>query len=461
MNSDFKMALIRAAAIFVATLSAFAVAANSPRYDSPDWPVGSAVNADTNLWLPQSNDSLWSSQDTADCIGDSGLEYSNALHPSVCKFRNGFGSHGWKYVIAYTPICVSDKDENPHIAVSFNHRQWFSPFVGADSTTIFEGTDSSYAIGYHDSTLSQPLFYPSAFGGGPQDYISDCDLFNIEDTLLCLAFRFTKDRSPRDSSFLMLVHSHDLVNWSKVDTVLADTESFISPSFVVSGNGSIDMWCVEFEPNGILPDSTMVTRYRAVDIESPFVLQDTVGFQSNPGRDVWHLSIVDLGFGNILCLATEDTLDGLIGGDGADFSLYTAYSADSGHTFVTFEEPLLSASASGWDDSYIYRSDGVWSNSSRQDTLELFYAASGQSGWHTGLTYAVFPSCCSLRGDIDHSGNRDITDLTTFVDYLFGGGPISPCPEESDVDHSGSVDITDLTFLVDYLFGGGPPPPGC
>jgi hypothetical protein len=69
--------------------------------------------------------------------------------------------------------------------------------------------------------------------------------------------------------------------------------------------------------------------------------------------------------------------------------------------------------------------------------------------------------CCVERGDVDHSGVRDISDLTFFVDYLFGGGPGAPCPEESDIDSSGGVDISDLTFFVAYLFGGGDLPGDC
>ena len=70
-------------------------------------------------------------------------------------------------------------------------------------------------------------------------------------------------------------------------------------------------------------------------------------------------------------------------------------------------------------------------------------------------------SCCELRGDVDHSGAWDISDLTYFVDYLFGGGPAAPCEDESDIDYSGGIDISDLTYFVAFLFGGGPSPGDC
>jgi hypothetical protein len=69
--------------------------------------------------------------------------------------------------------------------------------------------------------------------------------------------------------------------------------------------------------------------------------------------------------------------------------------------------------------------------------------------------------CCLLRGDINHDSERNISDLTYYVDYMFAGGLISPCPEEGDVDYNGERNISDLTYYVDYMFGGGPPPGGC
>ena len=68
------------------------------------------------------------------------------------------------------------------------------------------------------------------------------------------------------------------------------------------------------------------------------------------------------------------------------------------------------------------------------------------------------PTCCDLPGDIDNSGSVDISDLTYYVDYMFGGGDPAPCFEEGDVNGSCTQDISDLTYFVDYMFGGGPAP---
>jgi len=83
------------------------------------------------------------------------------------------------------------------------------------------------------------------------------------------------------------------------------------------------------------------------------------------------------------------------------------------------------------------------------------------STWSTSVFSVLF----IYRGDLDCSGDAgspiDISDLTYFVDYLFGGGPPPVIYDAGDLNCSAEVavaDISDLTFLVDYLFGGGPPP---
>ncbi len=64
--------------------------------------------------------------------------------------------------------------------------------------------------------------------------------------------------------------------------------------------------------------------------------------------------------------------------------------------------------------------------------------------------------CCQLRGDVNHTTEINISDITYFVDYLFGSGDAPPCPEEGDVNGDGDTGISDLTCMVDYMFGGAP-----
>ncbi|MDF1543832.1 MAG: T9SS C-terminal target domain-containing protein [bacterium] len=91
------------------------------------------------------------------------------------------------------------------------------------------------------------------------------------------------------------------------------------------------------------------------------------------------------------------------------------------------------------------------------------------SQWTDNWTFLSFAgylstapvACCKLRGDNNHSGAIDISDLTFQVDFLFGGGASHPCEDEGDFNASGAIDITDLTDMVDFLFGGGSGPSPC
>jgi hypothetical protein len=81
---------------------------------------------------------------------------------------------------------------------------------------------------------------------------------------------------------------------------------------------------------------------------------------------------------------------------------------------------------------------------------------------YTFIEYVIDISpCCVLRGDADHSGAINVSDLTWLVGYLFQGGPPPICLPEGDVDGDGTILVSDLTYLVAYLFTGGPPPVPC
>ena len=70
-------------------------------------------------------------------------------------------------------------------------------------------------------------------------------------------------------------------------------------------------------------------------------------------------------------------------------------------------------------------------------------------------------TCCQMRGDVDYSGQIDISDVTYFVEYFIARGPAPPCDDAANIDGAGTLTISDLTYLVDYLFAAGQPPPAC
>ena len=56
------------------------------------------------------------------------------------------------------------------------------------------------------------------------------------------------------------------------------------------------------------------------------------------------------------------------------------------------------------------------------------------------------------RGDVNGDGNVNISDATTLIDLLLGGGTINN--PAADCNNDGNVTIIDLTALIDYLLGG-------
>lgn len=92
-----------------------------------------------------------------------------------------------------------------------------------------------------------------------------------------------------------------------------------------------------------------------------------------------------------------------------------------------------------------------------------FIASDGLLADSALVTVTVVDSanCCMLRGDVNASGDINVSDLTYLIAYLFRGGPPPVCLAEGDVTGDLEVKISDLTYLIAYLFRGGPPPVPC
>lgn len=63
-----------------------------------------------------------------------------------------------------------------------------------------------------------------------------------------------------------------------------------------------------------------------------------------------------------------------------------------------------------------------------------------------------------LRGDVDSSGDIDISDPYIILNFLFGGTTSPFCLDACDANDNGQVTIADSQLLFDFLFSGGPPP---
>jgi hypothetical protein len=62
------------------------------------------------------------------------------------------------------------------------------------------------------------------------------------------------------------------------------------------------------------------------------------------------------------------------------------------------------------------------------------------------------------RGDWNRDGALNLTDPIAFLEYLFRGGPGSPCAKAGDTDDGGRLDLADAVRILSHLFQGGPAP---
>jgi hypothetical protein len=94
------------------------------------------------------------------------------------------------------------------------------------------------------------------------------------------------------------------------------------------------------------------------------------------------------------------------------------------------------------------------------DTSTIYFAVESWGDPTIIDTQSVLVTAVLQHGDLDFSGEIDISDLVYFVDYAFGGGP-APIPvlEAGDFLCDIGIDISDLVAMVDYMFSGGDPPP--
>ena len=68
---------------------------------------------------------------------------------------------------------------------------------------------------------------------------------------------------------------------------------------------------------------------------------------------------------------------------------------------------------------------------------------------------AADPYVC---GDVDGSGNVDISDAVYLIAYIFSGGPAPQPLLAGDANGDEIVDISDAVYLISYIFSGGPQP---
>ncbi len=87
--------------------------------------------------------------------------------------------------------------------------------------------------------------------------------------------------------------------------------------------------------------------------------------------------------------------------------------------------------------------------------------------WAAGLVLVgvaaragIFPEDDIIhRGDSNHDGKVNISDVIHLNNFLFQGGPAPPCMNEADSNDDARVDGSDPVYLANWLYQGGSAPP--
>ncbi len=143
------------------------------------------------------------------------------------------------------------------------------------------------------------------------------------------------------------------------------------------------------------------------------------------------------------------------------YSLYSSANPDSVYTDLHMVMSFITGYTINPNETLVVYSALITEENGGLSALTA--SANAAYAWYCAHIIPDPPGCgcCQLRADVDHSGDLNVSDLTTLVGILFQGAPPAPCFEESDVDASGDLNVSDLTTLVGILFQGAPPAPPC
>jgi hypothetical protein len=121
---------------------------------------------------------------------------------------------------------------------------------------------------------------------------------------------------------------------------------------------------------------------------------------------------------------------------------------------ITVEsEPISSASCSA---ARVYYRDGLVGSGQPVPNMVTHRGVTLRPA-RRGLRAAI---CAGgfVRGDVDSSGEIDISDGIVVLDYLFRGMRPPACFDAADTDDNGGLELTDAIIVFDWLFRGGRAP---
>lgn len=252
--------------------------------------------------------------------------------------------NGYRYWMAFTPYPSSNDDyENPSIVASSDGSTWVVP-----------------------AGLTNPIV---PFPGGAS-FNADAEIVLGQDNILYL---FYMDSNGSSQNRALVRSSSDGITWSG-ETQLFTTayKGFGSPS-VVWGGSQYVMWYVD----GTVSPYKLYKRTCSIPSGTwSSAAECSITIPAGWYKDIWHLDVI-LHNGVFYCVMNLCAK----GSTGSNGILWIYRSAD-GVSFSPDATPLLLPSASGWDNSWIYRSSGLIS-----DKLYIYYSAKSEAGaWGTGKT---------------------------------------------------------------------------
>lgn len=311
-------------------------------------------------------------------------------HPSVLYFPEQW--NGWHYWMAFTPLPGHNDDhEDPCIAVSQDGTQWETP-----------------------AGLTNPL--DDATGS---TYNSDTELAMSPDglTLYCI-WRQYNPNFPGAEERILMRSSTDGITWTATATLLTAnvaTNGLASPAVLHDGTQWV-MWTCDY-----VAAPKVMRRHAATDITGPWTTGTActvTGVKS--GRDIWHLSVVQLGAQYVGVLN-----DCSAGTSGTNGDLYLMRSTD-GLIWTVATDILFARSLAGNYDS-LYRGTIVPTYENGRLEFDLWHGAwvlnTGPIRWgiyRRRLAHLAAGSAAATGVDIEDESALVAADVTT-LDFQGAG----------------------------------------
>ena len=101
--------------------------------------------------------------------------------------------------------------------------------------------------------------------------------------------------------------------------------------------------------------------------------------------------------------------------------------------------------------TYAWPSNNWWYQATEAGTYNVVITFDPAADDMNKITFTATPASAYEMGDVDHSGDISIGDVTALIDMLLTGGEV---PAEANCDGQEGASIGDVTALVDYLLNG-------